>query len=94
MTDAFCTSKQALAEFEVSTAEINWKSILVTAVDREDVEGRDAADDSAAGALAEGPPLLIPPHGQVLSQLFQAEAVGFVAAKNGLDDVRREAGQA
>ena len=39
-------------------------------------------------------PLLIPPHRQVLPQLLQAQAVGFVAAQDRLDDVGREADQA
>lgn len=39
-------------------------------------------------------PLLIPSYRQVLTQLLQAQAVGFVATEDRLDDVRREAGQA
>ena len=38
--------------------------------------------------------MLIPPHRQVFAEVFQAQAGGFVAAEDGFDDIRREAGPA
>jgi len=38
--------------------------------------------------------LLIPPHRQVVPELLQAEAIGFIATEDRLDDVGRKAGQA
>ncbi len=45
-------------------------------------------------ALPPSLPLLLPPHRQVFPQLLEAQAVGFVAAQDRLDELRREAGQA
>jgi hypothetical protein len=38
-------------------------------------------------------PLLHPPHRRVLPQLLQAQAIGFIAAQDRLEDSRREAGR-
>lgn len=38
--------------------------------------------------------LCIPFYRQILPQLLQAQTVGFIAAQDRLDNVRREAGQA